>query len=523
MRKVTMNDNVLAAKYLKDYAPPVFFIDTVTLTFDIYSELTMVKSELSIRRNRQSINLNAPLILDGENLELRSIKLNGDKLNTSDFKLTPANLTIENVPDEFNLQTEVNIKPHLNTALYGLYKSQDIFCTQCESEGFHHIIYFLDRPDVLAKFTVTIKGDKKELPVLLSNGNLIETGELENGRHFAKWDDPSLKPAYLFALVAGDLDCISNEYKTKSGKKIALNIYSNKGFIQQCDYAMESLKQAMLWDEENYGREYDLDRYMVVAINDFNFGAMENKGLNIFNSKYVLVTPQTATDTDYMGVARVIAHEYFHNWRGDRITCRDWFQISLKEGFTTFCEQEYTAEKFSRISQRINDVKIILEEQFAEDASPMAYPIRPSSYVEINNFYTVTVYNKGAEVIRMLQTLLGKKLFRKATDLFFTKYDGQAVTIEDFIDSAGEVSNFDLTQFLNWYNQAGTVVIKVRGRYDKIKQTFTLYLEQDIEQALSIKNNAPYYIPFSIGLIDKNGKDLPLQISGENADSASNY
>ncbi|MDF2940965.1 MAG: pepN [Gammaproteobacteria bacterium] len=400
-------------KYRKDYLPPEYLIDSIELTVEIGEEQTLVSSVLKVRRASKAQS-NAPLVLHGEHQELKSISLNDKPLDKSGYRLTATDLTIQQVPAEFNLKIQSVIKPHLNTALEGLYKSQDMFCTQCEPNGFRRITYYLDRPDVMASFTTKIIADKDRYPVLLSNGNKIESGELDNNKHFAVWHDPFKKPSYLFALVAGDLAVLKDHYTTASGKPVALEIYSRKPDIEKCQYAIEALKQAMRWDEDHFGREYDLDVYMIVAVSDFNMGAMENKGLNLFNTKYVLVNPLTSTDMDYQNVQAVIGHEYFHNWTGNRITCRDWFQLSLKEGLTVFRDEEFTSDHHSRTVKRIEDVKVIRSSQFSEDASPMAHPVRPDSYIEMNNFYTVTVYNKGNRPVRWTLANLSSGILKPA-------------------------------------------------------------------------------------------------------------
>jgi aminopeptidase N len=416
--------------YLKDYTCPEYLIDTVELAFDLDEQHTLVRSKLSLRRNPQSAIENAPLVLMGEQLQLVSITLNGQLLTTSDYLLDPESLTIQQVPQdgEFVLNIENRINPKANTALEGLYLSSSMLCTQCEAQGFRKITWFLDRPDVMTRFKTTLSADKSKYPVLLSNGNKIAQGDLDNNRHWVSWEDPFAKPCYLFALVAGQLECVADQFTTMSGRQIALEIFVEQHNVDKCDHAMQSLKNAMLWDEQTYGLEYDLDLYMIVAVDHFNMGAMENKGLNVFNTKFVLARPDTATDSDYEHIEGVIGHEYFHNWTGNRVTCRDWFQLSLKEGFTVFRDQEFSGDRTSRAVKRIEDVNALRTRQFAEDAGPLAHPIRPEAYIEINNFYTLTVYEKGAEVVRMLHTLLGAEGFRQGCDLYFARHDGQAVT-----------------------------------------------------------------------------------------------
>ena len=414
-----------------------------------------MKSQLFMRRNAlQSHPI--PLVLDGEALALQALRLDGRILTTSEYQVEEKSLCINEVPKSFVLEIETEIKPQENTALEGLYKSSGNFCTQCEAEGFRRITYFIDRPDVMARYSTTITANQEKYPVLLSNGNLLEKGLLPDGRHWVKWQDPHKKPCYLFALVAGDLVCQEDFFVTCGGRKVTLQIFVEKTNADKCEHALRSLKKAMKWDEEVYGREYDLEIYMIVAVNDFNMGAMENKGLNIFNSKYVLAKPETATDRDYSAIEGVIAHEYFHNWTGNRITCRDWFQLSLKEGLTVFRDQCFSADMGSATVQRINDVRGLRASQFAEDAGPMAHAVRPESYLTINNFYTTTVYNKGAEVIRMIHQILGTKRFRLGMDLYFERHDGQAVTTDDFVKAIEDANGIDLNQFRNWYIQAGT-------------------------------------------------------------------
>ena len=403
--------------YLKDYQQPDYLIDHVDLTFELYEEQTRVVSVMQIIKN--STTSNASLVLMGECLELGEVKLDGAQLDAAAYEVTETSLTVSGVPEKFTLEIETFIKPQENFSLEGLYKSSGNYCTQCEAEGFRKITYFLDRPDVMALFTTTIIADKEKYPVLLSNGNPEDAGDLDDGRHWAKWLDPFKKPSYLFALVAGDLAFIEDHYTTISGRDVLCRIYVQHHNIDQCDHAMTSLKKSMKWDEDTYGREYDLDVYNIVAVDDFNMGAMENKGLNVFNSKYVLAKQESATDTDFIGIEGVIGHEYFHNWSGNRVTCRDWFQLTLKEGLTVFRDQQFTADMNAEAPKRIDDVNILRTAQFAEDAGPMSHPIQPDAYQEINNFYTVTVYNKGAEVIRMIHTLLGKEKFRQGMDLIF--------------------------------------------------------------------------------------------------------
>ncbi|MGZ8223671.1 MAG: aminopeptidase N, partial [Methylobacter sp.] len=445
--------------YLKDYTAPEYLIHSVALNFVLDDENTRVTSKLTMSRNPASQSRDTSLILAGENLKLIRINLNdGNALTDEHYQLTQDSIIINEVPQQqnFTLTIENEINPKANTALEGLYLSNSMLCTQCEAEGFRKITYFLDRPDVMARFTTTLVGNKDRYPVLLSNGNKIDQGELPGNLHWVTWEDPFSKPCYLFALVAGRLECIEDSFTTLSGRNISLQIFVEKHDLDKCGHAMESLKNAMHWDEQVYGREYDLDLYMIVAVGHFNMGAMENKGLNVFNTKFVLARPDTATDSDYEHIEGVIGHEYFHNWTGNRITCRDWFQLSLKEGFTVFRDQEFTGDRTSKAVKRIEDVNMLRTRQFAEDAGPLAHPIRPESYIEINNFYTLTVYEKGAEVVRMMHTLLGAEGFRKGSDLYFERHDGQAVTCDDFIKAMEDANGADLTQFRRWYSQAGT-------------------------------------------------------------------
>ncbi|MEN8176696.1 MAG: aminopeptidase N, partial [Pseudomonadota bacterium] len=459
---------------------------------------------------------NAELHLDGEGLELVAVALDGRLLAPHAYQLEPDALRIGEVPDRFVLDTEVEIAPESNTALEGLYRSSGMFCTQCEAEGFRKITYFLDRPDVMGTFTTTIEADRELFPVLLSNGNPVSSDVLPDGRHRAVWHDPYPKPCYLFALVAGDLAQVRDSYTTASGRAVDLRIYTEAENIDKVDHAMRALKNAMAWDEDRYGREYDLEVYNIVAVNDFNMGAMENKGLNIFNSKYVLAHRDTATDGDFQGVEGVIAHEYFHNWTGNRITCRDWFQLSLKEGLTVFRDQEFSADMGARGVKRIDDVRFLRAHQFAEDAGPMAHPVRPDSYVEINNFYTLTVYEKGAEVVRMQANLLGPEDFRRATDLYFQRHDGQAVTTDDFVRCMEDASGRDLSRFKRWYSQAGTPEVEVRSAYDAATGIYELHMRQSCRAVSGQDQKLPLHIPVAVGLVNGDGSDLPARLEGEN-------
>lgn len=495
--------------YLKDYQPPDFWIEHVDLTFELEEEKTRVVSKLQVKRH--TAGSSAALVLMGENLELGDVSVDGTLLDSHAYKVTETTLELSGVPDVFTLEIETFTKPQENFSLEGLYKSSGNYCTQCEAEGFRKITYFLDRPDVMALFTTTIIADKEKYPVLLSNGNPIESGDSENGKHWAKWQDPFKKPCYLFALVAGNLAFIQDDYRTMSGSDVRLRIYVQKHNIDQCEHAMTSLKKSMKWDEDTFGREYDLDVYNIVAVDDFNMGAMENKGLNVFNSKYVLAKQDTATDTDFINIEAVIGHEYFHNWSGNRVTCRDWFQLTLKEGLTVFRDQQFTADMNSAAPKRIDDVNILRTAQFAEDAGPMAHPIQPDAYQEINNFYTVTVYNKGAEIIRMIYTLLGEEKFRLGMDLYFARHDGQAVTTEEFVSAMEAASSIDLTQFRRWYKQAGTPEVSVKEQFDESKKTYTLTLSQTTPATPDQEVKLPFHIPVKIGLMTQQSARIPLQ------------
>ncbi len=503
--------------YLKDYTPPDYLIERVELRFELGDEATEVTSRLSLRKNPASESVNPPLCLDGEGLELLELAMDGERLAPGDYRFEDDQLTIPQVPERCHLTSRVRIRPRENTTLEGLYQSGGMYCTQCEAEGFRHITFFADRPDVMAEFTTEIVADKARYPVLLSNGNLIEEEELADGRHRVVWSDPFPKPCYLFALVAGDLRFQQDSYTTRSGRRVDLRIYVEPENIDKCDHAMRSLKHAMAWDEETYGREYDLDIFMIVAVNDFNMGAMENKGLNIFNSKFVLARPDTATDRDYQGIEGVIAHEYFHNWTGNRITCRDWFQLSLKEGLTVFRDQEFSADMGSRGVKRIEDVRLLRGHQFAEDAGPMAHPVRPDSYMEINNFYTVTVYEKGAEVVRMQANLLGPERYRKATDLYFERHDGQAVTTDDFVRCMEDAGGRDLSQFRNWYRLAGTPEVEVSGEHDAAAGVYRLDFTQHCPDTPGQRDKPPFHIPIEVALLSRSGEEMPLRLAGEDA------
>lgn len=498
--------------YLKDYGAPDFLVDDVDLRFELDETSTRVYSRLQIRRKDRAGNPKSSLILDGRGLLLDSARLDGELLDPTRYVIDDESLRIHRVPDRFCLETETRLRPKDNTALEGLYKSNSIFCTQCEAEGFRKITWFPDRPDVMARYTTTIVADEVDYPTLLSNGNPVDRGKLDDGRHWIRWIDPFPKPSYLFALVAGDLACLEDEFVTMSGKRIRLQIYAEHHNGGKCEHAMSALKKAMRWDEVTFGREYDLDVYMVVAVDDFNMGAMENKGLNIFNSKYVLARPDTATDADFAGIESVIAHEYFHNWTGNRVTCRDWFQLSLKEGLTVFRDQEFSADTFSRPVKRIQDVRTLRTYQFAEDAGPMAHPVRPDSYIEISNFYTVTVYDKGAEVIRMIHTLLGTAGFRKGMDLYFERHDGSAATTEDFLRAMEDANAADLSQFRLWYTQAGTPEVRIEGDYDANTGTVSLRLAQSCPPTPGQAEKSPMHIPLKIALLDGAGNNLGFDL-----------
>lgn len=509
-----MNDleNTAArVKYRRDYREPAFFIESVDVCVQLFAGYSLVESCLLIQRNRQQAV--SELILDGEKLELLSVWLDGSELTDTDYRVDEYSLTIFNCPDRFELKTQVKIYPEDNKSLEGLYQSNGKYCSQCEAEGFRKITYFLDRPDVMAIFNVRIEADKRAYPYLLSNGNKTDSGDLDNGRHFACWHDPFKKPSYLFALCAGDYDLLEDHFVTRSGRKVLLQIFVDKGKLEQCHHAMESLKKSMRWDEEVFDLEYDLDVYMIVAVADFNMGAMENKGLNVFNTQYVLASQETATDDDFEGVEAVIAHEYFHNWTGNRVTCRDWFQLSLKEGLTVFRDQQFTADQTDPAVKRIADVKVIRAHQFAEDAGPMAHPIRPDSYIEMNNFYTVTVYNKGAEIIRMYHSLLGQSGFKKGMDLYFKRHDGEAVTCEDFVCAMEDANNYELKQFRRWYSQAGTPEIAVSSHYDSEAKTLALDIEQRCPATADKQNKEPFHIPLRLGLLDSYGEDITLELA----------
>ena len=495
---------------LQDYRPSDWLIDKVDLEFSLHPSATKVRARLSLRPNPAAPGA-APLRLDGDELSLSSIAIDGTALPDDAYAATPDSLTIAQPPrGAFQLEIETTIDPSANTKLMGLYRSNGTYCTQCEAEGFRRITYFLDRPDVMAVYTTRVEAGRADVPVLLANGNLIESGNLPGERHFAVWHDPHPKPAYLFALVGGDLGCVDDAFTTMSGRSVALKIYVERGKEGRCAYAMDSLKRSMRWDEQAFGREYDLDIFMIVAVSDFNMGAMENKGLNVFNDKYVLASSDTATDGDFSSIEAIIAHEYFHNWTGNRITCRDWFQLCLKEGLTVFRDQEFTSDQRSRPVKRISDVRLLRAHQFVEDAGPLAHPVRPELYHEINNFYTATVYEKGAEVVRMIRTLLGPDLFRAGMDLYFERHDGHAATIEQFVRCFADASGRDFAQFMRWYSQAGTPEVTASGRYDADAKSYRLDLTQTLAPTPGQKTKEPMVIPLALGLVDRDGRDVPL-------------
>ncbi|BBK43388.1 aminopeptidase N [Allostella vacuolata] len=497
-----------------DYRAPDFRIDRVELEFDLDPERTRVRTRLEVRRIGDRA---APLVLDGEDMELASVALDGRELGPGEYRLEPTRLTIPAMPDAGTLAIEGIIRPAANTALEGLYVSSGNFCTQCEAEGFRRITWFLDRPDALSVFRTTIRAEQARFPILLSNGNLVAARDLGDGRHEAVWDDPFPKPSYLFALVAGDLAVVEDRFVTRSGRTVALKILVEHGKEGRAGYAMDALKRSMRWDEETYGLEYDLDVFHIVAVSDFNMGAMENKSLNVFNDRYILADPETATDQDYANVEAVVAHEYFHNWTGNRITCRDWFQLSLKEGLTVYRDQEFSADQRSRAVKRIQDVRVLRARQFPEDAGPLAHPIRPDSYLEINNFYTATVYDKGAEVIRMLEALLGRDGFRRGMDLYVGRHDGEAATCDQFVAAMADANGRDLTQFLHWYGQAGTPRLTVSGRHDPTAAAYELTVAQETAPTPGQPVKLPFHLPVHVGLIGQDGQEIPLELEGENA------
>lgn len=516
--------------YLKDYQPPAFTIETTDLRFDLFEEYALVTATLKFARNAQAgVPESDTLVLHGRKLQLEQLQLEDKVLGAGDYLADDDSLSIANLsellgkaPDAFTLRCVTRLEPQKNTALEGLFKSGSMFCTQCEAEGFRRITYYLDRPDVMSRFTTTIHADKARYPVLLSNGNNIASGvdDRDPSRHWVSWEDPFKKPSYLFALVAGNLECIEDSYTTGSGRRIALQIFVEEKDLDKCEHAMRSLKNAMRWDEKVYGREYDLDIFMIVAVDDFNMGAMENKGLNIFNTSCVLANPKTTTDFAFQRVEAVVAHEYFHNWSGNRVTCRDWFQLSLKEGFTVFRDSEFSKDMGSRTVKRIEEVGFLRTVQFAEDAGPMAHSVRPDSYMQISNFYTVTIYEKGSEVVRMLSLLLGPEKFRAGSDLYFERHDGQAVTTEDFVKAMEDASGVDLLQFRHWYSQAGTPRLDIKGDYNNKTKQYTLTVQQSCPSTpgQAEADKLPFHIPLRIGLLDSQGKELPLKLHGGNPD-----
>jgi len=497
------------AKNRHDYRAPDYTITDIDLTFNLDASTTQVTAISQIKRLGDR---DAELRLDGEDLTLISLHVNDQPWQH--YRQEEGALILQQLPDVFTLKIVNDIHPDKNTALEGLYKSGEALCTQCEAEGFRHITWYLDRPDVLARFTTTIIAEQALYPYLLSNGNRVDGGQMEDGRHWMKWHDPFPKPCYLFAVVAGDFDVLRDSFKTRSGRDVALEIFVDRGNLDRADWAMTSLKNSMKWDEERFGLEYDLDIFMIVAVDFFNMGAMENKGLNVFNSKYVLAKAETATDKDYLGIEAVIGHEYFHNWTGNRVTCRDWFQLSLKEGLTVFRDQEFSSDLGSRAVNRIDNVRVMRGSQFAEDASPMAHPIRPEQVIEMNNFYTLTVYEKGSEVIRMLHTLLGEANFQKGMQLYFERHDGSAATCDDFVQAMEDASNVDLSQFRRWYSQSGTPVLSVRDDYNPELEQYTLHVTQMTPPTADQKEKLPLHIPLDIELYDGEGKVIPLQHNG---------
>jgi aminopeptidase N len=510
---------------LEDYRQPDFRLQKVELHFDLRENSTRVKSKMTMERNlAQDSSRLAPLVLNGEKLKLLSVAIDGQKLSATQYTVDEDFLKIATPGEKFVLETEVELEPDKNLACEGLYKSSGMFCTQCEAESFRRISYMLDRPDVMSIYTVTIDADKSKYPILLSNGNAVERKDLGEGRHRVVWQDPFKKPAYLFALVAGDLAVLEDTFKTRSGRDVKLQIFARHGLQDRCQHAMDSLKWSMKWDEDVYGLEYDLDIFMIVVAEDFNMGAMENKGLNIFNANYILAKPQTATDSDYDAITAVVGHEYFHNWTGNRITCRDWFQLSLKEGLTVFRDQRFSADLASAAVNRIEDVIRLRTHQFAEDAGPLAHPVRPRSYISIDNFYTLTVYEKGAEVIRMIETIVGRDGFRKGMDLYFKRHDGQAVTTEDFVAAMADANKVDLNQFKNWYDQAGTPTIKVTTDYQAKDSTFKVTVEQKCPPTPGQTEKNPYHIPVAVGLLGRKSTgpsyDLPLHLRGVSSSTA---
>ena len=511
-----MRDAAPQTIYLDDYKVSPFLIKKTDLVFDLGEDSTRVTASLNIARNPDSDQQDGPLILHGsEGLDLQSMHIDSQLISTGDYSRDSDSLTISNVPDSCVVTTEVLIKPQLNTTMKGLYRSRTMYCTQCEAEGFREITYYLDRPDVMSEFTTKVIADKDTYPVLLSNGNPTERGDIDGGKHFVTWHDPFKKPAYLFALVAGTLAVVEDSFTTMSGRDIKLQIFVEEKDLDKCAHAMLSLKNSMRWDEQTYGREYDLDIFMIVAVDDFNMGAMENKGLNIFNTSAVLANPKTTTDAAFQRVESIVAHEYFHNWSGNRVTCRDWFQLSLKEGFTVYRDSQFSADMNSATVKRIEDAAYLRTHQFAEDGGPMSHPVQPDSYMEINNFYTLTVYEKGSEIVGMIRTLLGPAVFRKGSDLYFDRHDGQAVTIEEFVRAMEDASGRDLTQFRRWYKQSGTPILQVSSTHNAEAQTLTLDFEQSCPATPGQSEKQPFVIPVKLGLVGADGADLVLNADGE--------
>ncbi|MDP5253390.1 MULTISPECIES: aminopeptidase N [unclassified Vibrio] len=517
-----MEKNTPKALYRKDYKESDYFIKDVDLLFDIYDDHTVVVATLRVEANKKVNNARVPLVLDGEGLELISVSVDDRELEDFEFQVNETSLTIYPETDSFELETVVHIDPKANTSLDGMYYAEGVFLTQCEAQGFHKITYFLDRPDILSTYSCTIMADEEKCPVLLSNGTPFSASNVDEGRHKVSYRDPVKKPCYLFALVAGDLECLEDSFTTMSGREVTLKIFGTEQNIERSDYAMSRLKAAMKWDEERFGLEYDLDTYFLLIVDFFNMGAMENKGLNIFNSKYVLANEKTATDKDYHGIEAVIGHEYFHNWTGNRVTCRDWFQLSLKEGLTVFRDQEFSSDLGSRVVNRINNVRIIRGPQFAEDASPMSHPIRPEKVIEMNNFYTLTVYEKGSEVIRMLHTLLGETRFQQGVKTYLQRHDGTAATCDDFICAMEEASGIDLTQFRRWYSQSGTPVLTVKSTYFAERKQLQLDVWQYTPATQDQSEKSPLHIPLDIELYAPDGSVLPLFIQGQGVDNVLN-
>lgn len=499
--------------FLADYQVPYYLVDRIALHFELAADETKVRSVLSMRKNPEGKD--GSCILDGDGLELHSISLDGRQLQGNEYQRTEKALLLSSVPDEFELEIITTIHPDQNTALEGLYHAGNLLCTQCEAQGFRRITYYPDRPDIMAIFTVSIVANREQWPIMLANGNLEEQGQFKDGRHWVRWHDPYPKPSYLFALVAGTLHRQQDSFVTMSGRQVTLQIYVDPENSHKCDHALMSLKQAMSWDEQKYGREYDLDVFMIVAVNDFNMGAMENKGLNIFNAACVLASPETETDRDYYTIQSIVGHEYFHNWSGNRVTCRDWFQLSLKEGFTVLRDQQFSADMNSAVVARIEDVNQLRTMQFSEDAGPMAHPVKPASFIEISNFYTVTIYEKGAEVVGMIKTIVGDDGFRKGTDLYFDRHDGQAVTTDDFVKAMEDANQVDLSQFKRWYSQAGTPELHIDTHYNVAEKSYTLNIKQSCPATPGQVKKQPFHIPLAVGLLDHQGQSLPLQLAEE--------